>query len=174
MKNDFLRIDLNENKRFFANSTDLNENKLKRSISCIGTWQLQGLAYSSKTLRTLHDMGSVKMQLAAYVTLILTFYNADAFNDLMKDHCRKNSTSQAPIPSLCFSCITRYDIAYLFKNDVSCENHTTMYPICSKDISVSYSNFPPYVFKGENKVEGVLPGMWSTAIVHIKIFVKHI
>ncbi len=119
-------------------------------------------------------MGPVKLQLAAYVALILAFYNADAFNDIMKDLCRKNSTSQAPIPSLCFSCITRYEIAHKFKNEVSCKNHTAMYPICSKDISVSYANVPPYVFKGENKVEGLLPGMWSTVIRAYKTFLSNV
>ena len=56
-------------------------------------------------------------------------------------------------------CQIRYNSVHLLDN--TCEEVFELQPLCKKNLTVSYSSFPPYVFTDSNGiVQGLIPGTY--------------
>ncbi len=129
----------------------------------------------------MHGIRYAKMKLALQVALMLAFYNAPVMgldfgylnapafenlhanltgNSTLNGNFTGNSTYRKPaMPLDIFACDTRFQLTPALKGKSACMEPPSN-PLCSRDIQISYADVPPYVFKGKNRVEGVLPGMY--------------
>lgn len=100
-------------------------------------------------------MRSYRHSLVVLILLFSTSNTVAGDDDSIDDGARKlNIKKYLP------GCKIRYDRINLLKH--TCEEVYEHQEMCKRPLTVSYSNFPPYVFKDENgKVKGLLPGMFS-------------
>ena len=54
-----------------------------------------------------------------------------------------------------YACVTRKEVV---KKKKDCISWVEKYPLCAKNIKISYSSLPPYVFNSSGEIKGILPG----------------
>ena len=61
-----------------------------------------------------------------------------------------------------YSCNIRYEMAEILRKERDCSIFGDLHPMCSRDITASFSDSHPYIFaektNGKTEVRGLLPG----------------